>query len=78
MTKDELKQTIDNYLGLTSQIEDGYSDISARLIYHSLMGIKLFEINIGDYGNGWQFGGNTRAVPESWITLCHIHEVVKV
>jgi len=78
MTKDELKQIIDNYLGLTSQVENRYNDSSAKLIYRSPTGIKLFEINIGDYGNGWQFDGNTRAVPESWITLCHIHEVVKV
>ena len=78
MTKYELKQTIDDYLGLVSQVEDDYRDTSAKLIYFSPSGIKLFDLDIGDYGDGWRFGSNSRAVPESWKTLCHIHEGEKL
>lgn len=76
MTLKELKQTIDNYLGLTSLIEPSYSSNSAKLVYLSPTGIKLFDLTVGDYDNNdnWEFGGNSGALPESWKPLCHIHE----
>jgi len=73
MTKDELKQTIDNYLGMVGELGEGYDD--RKIFYKSPTGIKLFDFTIGDFGNGWQFGGHSNAVPDSWKTLCHIHEV---
>jgi len=73
MTKDELKQTIDNYLGMVGELGTGYDE--KKITYKSPTGVKLFDFTIGDYGEGWQFGGNSGAVPESWKTLCRIHKV---
>jgi len=73
MTKDELKEKIDNYLGIESTYNtDGWA---TQLVYKSPTGIKLFELTISEgRSGGWQFGGNTNAVPDNWEELCHIHE----
>ncbi len=73
MTKDELKQAIDNYLGIIGELGTGHDE--RKITYNSPTGIKLFDFTIGDYGEGWQFGSHSGAVPESWKTLCRIHKV---
>ncbi len=67
MTKDELKQAIDNYLGMTSQLEVD------RLVYYSPTHIKLFDFIIGDYGNGWEVGGNSGIAYETKRVINIIH-----
>ena len=72
MTKEELKQAIDNYLGMVGELGEGYDE--RKIFYKSPTGIDLFNMTIGDFGDGWQFGGHSNAVPESWKILCHIHK----
>jgi len=75
MTKEELKQAIDNYLGMVGELGEGYGE--HKIIYKSPTGIKLFDFIIGDYDDGWQFGGHSTPVPESWKVLNRIHKVEK-
>lgn len=74
MTLKELQQRIDNYLGLTSIVESG--DCSAKLVYLSSTGVRLFDLTVGDYDktDNWEFGGNSGALPDSWKLLCRIHK----
>lgn len=72
MTREELKTTIDNYLGLVGKLGEGHDE--RKIFYKSPTGVELFNLTIGDYGQGWQFGGNSGALPESWEFLCHIHK----
>lgn len=72
MTREELKTTIDNYLGLVGELGEGYDE--RKIFYKSPTGVNLFNLTIGDYGDGWQFGGNSGALPNSWKLLNHIHK----
>lgn len=75
MTLEELKQKIDNYIGLTSQYEQTRK-FSGELVYLSPTGIELFRLTVSDYddSNTWRFGAQSGSLPNSWKHLCRIHE----
>lgn len=68
MTKEELKQKIDEYFGLVSELIQTRSD-EARLVYLSPTNVIMFDILIVNFDDGWGFGGHSGAVPDSWKTL---------
>lgn len=74
MTLEELKQKIDGYIGLVSEVKPRRTTSdNVELVYKSPTGVLLFTISVGDYGEGWEFGGYSGALPESWQVLCRIH-----
>lgn len=77
MTKEELKATIDELIGMVSVI-DADEDDAAALRYTSPTGVVLFSIHIILGRDGWRFGGSTSVLPDTWRYLCDAHRIAFV
>lgn len=71
MTLIELKQRIDNYIGISSSMEVKGHD--ATLTYLSPTGKILFDIMLYGSDDDWAFGGTSAAMPEHWSQLAGMH-----
>lgn len=73
MTKEQLRQAIQDFVGLTVQ-DDPESD--RKFIVRSPSGLVVTELTVfcPSEAEGWQFGGMSMAFNDSWKVLCRIHE----
>lgn len=68
---EQLKQTLDNHIGIPSELFQVHPDM-AVLIYRSPSGVILFQLFLGQYDGRWTFDSKGESLPDEWKQLVKI------